>query len=151
MLAFLAWLLASKTPFGRHVYAVGGNERAALLCGIAVSRVKIWTYIISGFCAALVGLIIAGQLEAAHPATGQSFELNAIAAVVLGGTSLIGGRGSIGGSLVGAFVIGVLADGLVMLGVSEFWQMVIKGVVIILAVGIDQLQNRFQLRLQESR
>ena len=94
---------------------------------------------------------IAAQLEAAHPATGQSFELNAIAAVVLGGTSLIGGRGSIGGSLVGAFVIGVLADGLVMLGVSEFWQMVIKGVVIILAVGIDQLQNRFQLRLQESR
>jgi erythritol transport system permease protein len=70
---------------------------------------------------------------------------------VLGGTSLMGGRGSIGGSLVGAFVIGVLADGLVMLGVSEFWQMVIKGVVIILAVGIDQLQNRFQLRLQESR
>jgi erythritol transport system permease protein len=151
MLAFLAWLLASKTPFGRHLYAVGGNERAALLCGISVSRVKIWTYIISALCAALVGLIIAGQLEAAHPATGQSFELNAIAAVVLGGTSLMGGRGSIGGSLVGAFVIGVLADGLVMLGVSEFWQMVIKGVVIILAVGIDQLQNRFQFRFEGSR
>jgi erythritol transport system permease protein len=151
MLAFLAWLLASKTPFGRHVYAVGGNERAALLCGVEVSRVKIWTYVISAVCAALVGLIIAAQLEAAHPATGQSFELNAIAAVVLGGTSLMGGRGSIGGSLVGAFVIGVLADGLVMLGISEFWQMVIKGVVIILAVGVDQLQNRLQLRLRESR
>jgi erythritol transport system permease protein len=151
MLAFLAWLLASKTPFGRHVYAVGGNERAALLCGVEVSRVKIWTYVISAVCAALVGLIIAAQLEAAHPATGQSFELNAIAAVVLGGTSLMGGRGSIGGSLVGAFVIGVLADGLVMLGISEFWQMVIKGVVIVLAVGVDQLQNRLQLRLRESR
>ena len=145
--ALAAWVLASKTPFGRHVYAVGGNERAALLCGIEVGRVKVWTYAISGVCAALVGVIIASQLEAAHPASGQSFELNAIAAVVLGGTSLLGGRGSIGGSLIGAFVIGVLADGLVMLGVSEFWQMVIKGVVIILAVAVDQLQIRIQLRM----
>ena len=151
LVALAAWMLASQTPFGRHVYAVGGNERAALLCGITVGHVKIWTYIISGVCAAFVGVIIAGQLEAAHPATGQSFELNAIAAVVLGGTSLMGGRGSIGGSLVGAFVIGVLADGLVMLGVSEFWQMVIKGVVIILAVGVDQLQNRVQLGLAGRR
>ncbi len=139
--ALVAWALASHTRFGRHVYAVGGNERAAQLCGIDVQNVKIWTYVLSGVCAALVGLIIASQLEAAHPATGQPFELNAIAAVVLGGTSLMGGRGSIGGSLVGAFVIGVLADGLVMLGVSEFWQMIIKGVVIILAVAVDQLQN----------
>lgn len=145
--ALAAWVLAAKTPFGRHVYAIGGNERAAMLCGIEVRRVKVWTYVISGVCAALVGLIIASQLEAAHPATGQSFELNAIAAVVLGGTSLLGGRGSIGGSLIGAFVIGVLADGLVMLGVSEFWQMVIKGVVIILAVAVDQVQNRIQLRM----
>jgi len=149
--ALMAWVLASQTPFGRHVYAVGGNERAAQLCGINVRNVRIWTYVLSGICAAMVGLIIASQLESAHPATGQSFELNAIAAVVLGGTSLMGGRGSIGGSLVGAFVIGVLADGLVMLGVSEFWQMVIKGVVIILAVAIDQLQNRIQLRLAGSR
>jgi len=145
--ALAAWVLAAKTPFGRHVYAIGGNERAAMLCGIEVRRVKVWTYVISGVCAALVGVIIASQLEAAHPATGQSFELNAIAAVVLGGTSLLGGRGSIGGSLIGAFVIGVLADGLVMLGVSEFWQMVIKGVVIILAVAVDQVQNRFQVRM----
>ena len=151
IVTLIAWVLAAKTPFGRHVYAVGGNERAAQLCGIDVSRVKISTYAFSGVCAALVGLIIASQLEAAHPATGQSFELNAIAAVVLGGTSLMGGRGSIGGSLVGAFVIGVLADGLVMLGVSEFWQMVIKGIVIILAVAVDQLQNRVQLRLAGGR
>ena len=94
-----------------------------------------------------MGLIIATQLEAAHPATGESFELNAIAAVVLGGTSLMGGRGSILGSLIGAFVIGVLSDGLVMLGVSEFWQMVIKGTVIVLAVAVDQLQSRLQARL----
>ncbi len=142
----VAWLIAVKTPLGRHVYAVGGNERAARLAGIQVPRVKIFTYLASSLCAALVGLIIASQLEAAHPATGESFELNAIAAVVLGGTSLMGGRGSIAGSLIGAFVIGVLSDGLVMLGVSEFWQMVIKGSVIVLAVAVDQLQSRLQSR-----
>jgi erythritol transport system permease protein len=142
----LAWLAAVKTPLGRHIYAVGGNERAARLAGIRVPRVKIFTYVASSICAALVGLIIASQLEAAHPATGESFELNAIAAVVLGGTSLMGGRGSIPGSLIGAFVIGVLSDGLVMLGVSEFWQMVIKGTVIVLAVAVDQLQSRVQSR-----
>lgn len=142
----VAVLAIAKTPFGRHVYAVGGNERAARLTGIRVPRVKLATYVISAICAALVGLIIASQLEAAHPATGEGFELNAIAAVVLGGTSLMGGRGSITGSLIGAFVIGVLADGLVMLGVSEFWQMVIKGTVIVLAVAIDQLQSRLQAK-----
>jgi erythritol transport system permease protein len=143
----IAWVVAAKTPFGRHVYAVGGNERAARLAGIRVPQVKLATYVFSAFCAALVGLIIAAQLEAAHPATGESFELNAIAAVVLGGTSLMGGRGSVTGSLIGAFVIGVLADGLVMLGVSEFWQMVIKGLVIVVAVGLDQAQVRLQARL----
>ena len=147
----LAALVASKTAFGRHVYAVGGNERAALLSGIRVERVKVLTYVISSLCAALVGLIIAAQLEAAHPATGESFELTAIAAVVLGGTSLLGGRGSVVGSLIGALVIGVLADGLVMLGTSEFWQMVIKGIVIILAVAVDQLQASAQLRVARSR
>jgi len=141
-----AWLISVKTPLGRHIYAVGGNERAACLAGIRVPRVKLFTYLASSFCAAIVGLIIASQLEAAHPATGESFELNAIAAVVLGGTSLMGGRGSIPGSLIGAFVIGVLSDGLVMLGVSEFWQMVIKGTVIVLAVAVDQLQSRLQAR-----
>ncbi|MGB7267587.1 MAG: ABC transporter permease [Terracidiphilus sp.] len=143
----IAWVVAAKTPFGRHVYAIGGNERAARLAGIRVAQVKLATYVFSALCAALVGLIIAAQLESAHPATGESFELNAIAAVVLGGTSLMGGRGSVTGSLIGAFVIGVLADGLVMLGVSEFWQMVIKGVVIVLAVGLDQLQVRLQARI----
>jgi erythritol transport system permease protein len=140
--AAVAMFVATWTRFGRHVYAVGGNERAALLAGVRVDRVKFLVYVISGACAALVGVIIASQLAAAHPATGETFELNAIAAVVLGGTSLMGGRGTIGGTLVGAFVIGVLADGLVLMGVSEFWQMVIKGLVIVLAVIIDQFQKR---------
>jgi erythritol transport system permease protein len=136
--------IANKTPFGRRVFAIGGNERAAELSGIRVNRVKLSVYMISGFCAAMTGLIIASQLLAAHPATGESFELNAIAAVVLGGTSLSGGRGGVGGTIIGAFVIGVLSDGLVLLGVSEFWQIVIKGIVIILAVVVDQLQQRLQ-------
>lgn len=131
-------ILSTKTPFGRHLYAIGGSERAAELSGVAVGRVKLAVYAISAFCAGMVGIIVASQLMAAHPATGETFELNAIAAVVLGGTPLAGGRGSIGGTLVGAFVIGVLSDGLVLLGVSEFWQVVIKGVVIVLAVVLDQ-------------
>jgi erythritol transport system permease protein len=142
LLASGAMFIASRTPFGRQVYAVGGNERAARLAGVRVAQVRLRVYVISGFCAALVGLIVAAQLGAAHPATGTTFELNAIAAVVLGGTSLMGGRGSVGGTLIGAFVIGVLADGLVLLGVSEFWQMVVKGLVIVLAVILDQFQKR---------
>jgi erythritol transport system permease protein len=138
--------VAGGTPFGRRVYAVGGNERAAELSGVRVRRIKFAVYVISGFCAAMVGVIIASQLGAAHPATGETFELNAIAAVVLGGASLMGGRGTIANTIAGAFVIGVLADGLVLLGVSQFWQIVIKGAVIVLAVILDQLQQRYARR-----
>jgi len=136
--------LGARTPLGRHIYAVGGNERAATLSGVKVNRVKMFVYMFSGFCAAIVGLVISSQLVAAHPLTGETFELNAIAAAVLGGTSMSGGRGRIGGTIVGAFVIGILSDGLVMMGVSSFWQTVIKGLVIISAVVVDQFQQRMQ-------
>lgn len=147
IITLIAHIVTTRTSFGKHVYAIGGNERAAELSGVRVARTKIIVYSISGFCSALVGLIIASQLVAAHPLTGDTFELNAIAAVVLGGTSLAGGRGSIGGTLIGAFVIGVLNDGMVMMGVSSFWQNVIKGAVIVLAVIIDQIQARMQERI----
>ncbi|MFJ5452671.1 ABC transporter permease [Pectobacterium jejuense] len=143
-LAVVIAYVARRLPFGRHVYAIGDNERAAELSGVKVRQVKVWVYTISGFCAAIAGIVVSSQLVASHPATGTAFEMNAIAAVVLGGTSLAGGRGTILGTLIGAFVIGILADGLVMMGVSEFWQMVIKGIVIIVAVIIDQMQNRMQ-------
>lgn len=139
--------LAARTPLGRHIYAVGGNERGAALSGVKVNRVKMFVYMFSGFCAAIVGLIISSQLVAAHPATGETFELNAIAAAVLGGTSMSGGRGRIIGTIIGAFVIGILSDGLVMMGVSAFWQTVIKGLVIVAAVVIDQAQQRLQARV----
>lgn len=144
LFAVVAAFVARKTPFGRQVYAVGGNEKAAELSGVRTNRVKLLTYMTSGLCAAMVGLIIASQLVAAHPATGETFELNAIAVVVLGGTSLMGGRGTMGGTIIGAFVIGVLVNGMVLLGVSEFWQIVIKGAVIVLAVVVDQWQQRMQ-------
>ncbi|SEN84155.1 erythritol ABC transporter membrane protein [Sphingomonas gellani] len=143
MLALAAAFVAARTPFGRYVYAVGGNARAALLSGVRVGGVTRAVYVISGMCAGLVGLLVASDLVSAHPASGQTFELSAIAAVVLGGASLAGGRGTIGGTMVGACVIGTLGDGMVMMGVSEFWQMVIKGTVIVAAVVFDQLQARF--------
>jgi erythritol transport system permease protein len=147
IVAIAASYIATRTPLGRHIYAVGGNERGAALSGVNVGRVKIFVYMFSGLCAALVGLIIASQLQASHPATGETFELNAIAAAVLGGTSMSGGRGRITGTLIGAFVIGILADGLIMMGVSAFWQTVIKGLVIIAAVVIDQFQQKIQARV----
>ncbi|WP_062011810.1 ABC transporter permease [Aureimonas sp. AU4] len=143
--------LAARTPLGRAIYAVGGNERAAALSGLRVNRTKMFVYMFSGFCAAIVGLIVSSQLVASHPATGETFELNAIAAAVLGGTSMSGGRGRIGGTIVGAFVIGILSDGLVMMGVSSFWQTVIKGLVIIAAVVVDQFQQRLQQRIALQR
>ncbi|MEI4483451.1 MULTISPECIES: ABC transporter permease [unclassified Phyllobacterium] len=144
VVALAAAYLARYTPIGRQIFAVGGNERAARMSGIRVNRVKMFVYMFSGFCAAIVGIVISSELMASHPATGNSFELNAIAAAVLGGTSMSGGRGTIGGTIIGAFVIGILSDGLVMMGVSSFWQMVIKGIVIIVAVVIDQAQRRLQ-------
>lgn len=146
LVAAIITYVAKKLPFGRHVYAIGDNEKAAELSGIKVNSVKIWVYTLSGFCAAIAGIVVTSQLVASHPATGTAFEMNAIAAVVLGGTSLAGGRGTVTGTIIGAFVIGILADGLVMMGVSEFWQMVIKGIVIIIAVIIDQMQSKMQYK-----
>jgi erythritol transport system permease protein len=147
ILTGVAAYIARQTPFGRQVYAVGGNENAARLSGVRITRIKIAVYVISGLCAAFAGLVVSSELVAANPASGESFELNAIAATVLGGTSLMGGRGTIGGTVVGAFVIGVLSDGLVMLGVNAFWQMVIKGLVIITAVVLDQVQRKMQRKM----
>ena len=137
-------LLLTKSPFGRWLYATGGNERASELSGVPVRRVKTVVYMVSGACAAVTGIIIASELTSAAPQAGETFELNAIAAVVIGGAALSGGRGNVRGTLVGAFVIGFLADGLVILGVSTFWQIFIKGAVIMLAVMLDQGQQRFQ-------
>ena len=114
--------ITTKTPLGRYIYAIGGNESAARLAGVPIVKVKVFVYAFSGLCAAFVGLIVASQLQTAHPMTGNMFEMDAI----------------------GAFVIVFLADGMVMMGVSDFWQMVIKGLVIVTAVVVDQFQQKLQ-------
>jgi erythritol transport system permease protein len=150
VVAAAAIVVTTRTPFGRRVFAVGGNERAAVLSGIRVNRIKIAVYIISGCCAALAGLLLTSELGAAYPDTATTYELNAIAAAVLGGTALSGGRGTILGTVMGAFVIGFLSDGLVLVGVSTFWQSVVKGAVIIVAVITEQAQQRLQSGLAKS-
>ena len=147
VIAVVAGIVLTKTPFGWHVLSVGGNERASQLSGIKVDRIKIWVYTFSGFCSAIVGIIATSRLVSAHPKTGDSWEMNAIAAAVLGGTSMAGGVGNILGTVVGAFVIGVINDGMTMCGVTEFWQQIIRGLVIIIAVIIDQVQRNMQAKM----
>ncbi|MEZ8967586.1 ribose ABC transporter permease [Vibrio breoganii] len=131
------WYLLNHTRFGRYVYALGGNESAARLSGINVDRVKIGVYAICGLLAALAGIIVTSRLSSAQPTAGMGYELDAIAAVVLGGTSLMGGKGRIMGTLIGALIIGFLNNALNLLDVSSYFQMIAKAVVILLAVMVD--------------
>lgn len=137
----LIWFLLERTKFGRHVYAVGGNPEAARLAGINVKSTLLWVYTISGMVVGLAGLIFSARVLSAQPTAGNGYELDAIAAVVLGGTSLSGGRGRVLGTLVGALIIGVLTNGLVLMNVPFFYQLIVKGIVIVLAVALDSLRR----------
>lgn len=139
-IAIIAGLVLSRSAFGRWLYASGGNERAAELSGVPVKRVKIVVYVISGMLSAVAGLVLASQLTSAGPTAGTTYELTAIAAVVIGGAALTGGRGNVRGTMLGAFVIGFLSAGLVIIGVSSYWQTVFTGAVIVLAVLMNSLQ-----------
>lgn len=134
----IAVFVTNKTRLGRYIYAIGGNESASRLSGIQVNKVKIIVYTIAGALAAVGGIMVTSRLDSAQPNAGISYELDSIAAVVIGGTSLSGGRGSILGTVQGAIIIGVLNNGLVLLNVSPFWQQVVKGLVILIAVIIDR-------------
>lgn len=138
----VSWIALRYTVFGRDVYAVGSNPEAARLAGVQVTRVLLGVYAISGFLSALGGLVLTARLSSAQPTAGLGFELDAIAAVVVGGTSLAGGEGSILRTLVGALIIGVLNNGLNLLNVDPFIQPVVKGAVILIAVGLDRLKTR---------
>ncbi|MEA3534570.1 ABC transporter permease [Rhizobium sp. CC-YZS058] len=140
VLAILCGVMLSRSAFGRWLYASGGNERAADLSGVPVKFVKVTVYVLSGICAAIAGLVLSSQLTSAGPTAGTTYELTAIAAVVIGGAALTGGRGTIRGTMLGAFVIGFLSDGLVIIGVSAYWQTVFTGAVIVLAVLLNSLQ-----------
>lgn len=134
--------LTKKTTFGRYIYAIGGNEKAAFLSGININKIKLAVYGIAGMMAAVGGILVTSRLNSAQPNAGMSYELDSIAAVVIGGTSLSGGIGTVTGTVIGAVIIGVLNNGLVLLNVSPFWQQVVKGIVILLAVIIDKMNKK---------
>ena len=135
--AICAYVL-TQTRYGRYVYAVGGNEDSSRLSGINVNRVKSWVYIISGATAAIAGIIVTSRIGSAAPTAGSGYELDAIAAIVIGGTNLVGGEGTIIGTIIGVLIIGVLNNGLNLMDVSAFYQTIVKGLVILLAVLIDK-------------
>ena len=139
-------ILLYKTKFGRRMYAVGGNENAARFAGIKIKGLTVRVYMISGILSALAGIVLASRMYSGQPTAGNGYEADAIAAAVLGGTSFNGGIGTIGGTIIGALVIGILSNGLNLLHISSYVQMIIKGLVIILAVGFDILKNRKMAR-----
>ena len=144
-LLLLTWFILNRTRLGRHIYAVGGNREAARFSGINIKRVQIFVYTYSGCLAAFAGIVLASRMASGQPAVGVGYETDAVAASVLGGASMTGGVGTIGGLVIGALVIGILSNGLNLLGVNSFWQYIAKGVVILIAVYIDMFRKRKQL------
>jgi inositol transport system permease protein len=138
----LTHLMLNFTRFGRHIYAIGGNETAARVSGVNLGRTKLGIYALSGLLAGLGGVVITARTQSATPALGMGYELDAIAAAVIGGTSFAGGIGTVWGTVVGALIIGVMNNGLDLLNVSPFYQQVVKGVIIIVAIIIDERKNR---------
>jgi len=138
----LSWLALMRSALGRHVYAVGGNVQAAWLAGVRVARTQLVVYAICGFCAGLAGVLVASRLSAGYPRAGEYYELDAVAAVVVGGTSLFGGRGSIWGTLAGAFFIGILNNALNLFHVSTYDQLIVKGAVLLAATSLDRWRER---------
>ena len=132
------WFLLKMTVFGRHVYATGGNRTAAELSGIITDKITIWVYSLAGLLAGLAGIVLSSRVMSGSPATGQGYELDAIASVVIGGTRLTGGVGTIAGTIIGALIIGVMNNGLDLLNVSSYWQQIAKGLIILLAVIIER-------------
>jgi ribose transport system permease protein len=142
IVVLVAVIITNKTKLGRYIYAIGGNEKAAELSGLKIRKIKLIVYSIAGTMAAVGGIIVTSRLDSAQPNAGMGFELDSIAAVVIGGTSLSGGKGTIMGTVQGALIIGILNNGLVLLNVSPFWQQVIKGFVILLAVVIEKVNKK---------
>lgn len=142
IMVLIVVFITKKTAFGRYIYAIGGNEKAAFLSGININNIKLAVYGIAGMLAAIGGILVTSRLNSAQPNAGTSYELDSIAAVVIGGTSLSGGVGTVTGTVIGAVIIGVLNNGLVLLNVSPFWQQVVKGLVILLAVIIDKKSKK---------
>ena len=142
LMVFIGWFILRYTALGRATYAVGGNREAARVSGINIDRTKLAVYVICGLMAAVGGIVLSGRLNSANALMAETANLNSIAAVVIGGTNLFGGEGGVIGSMIGALIMGVLANGLNLLNVSAFWQRVIQGTVIIIVVIFDQWRRR---------
>ena len=134
--------ILSRTKFGRYVYGIGGNEEVARLSGIKVANVKIAVYAISGFCSALAGLVMLGRVNSGQPRAGESYEMDVITAVVLGGVSLTGGVGKLSHVTIGVLIIGVLTNGMTMMALDDYWQRVVKGIILLFAVGFDHFVQK---------
>ena len=146
MIVIISSLLLSGSKFGRHMYAIGGNPKAALFAGIDTKKITVLIYTISGICAGMAGMVLTSRNSSMQPAVGNGAEMDAIAAVVLGGTSMAGGRGAIAGTVLGAFIIGFINNGLNMLKMDSFYQYICKGIVILIAVYMDDYKNTKMLK-----
>ena len=140
----LDYFLLNKTRTGRHIYAVGGNETSARFSGININKIKILVWTISGAMAGFCGVVLAARMSSGQPATGEGYETDAIAAAVLGGTSFFGGTGTVGGLVIGVLIIGIISNGLNLMHVNSYWQYVLKGVIIIVAVYMDMMKQKRQ-------
>jgi ribose/xylose/arabinose/galactoside ABC-type transport system permease subunit len=146
--AVIGWFILSRTRLGRAAYAIGGNREAARVSGIRVERSKFWIYVFSGLMAAVAGFMLTGRQASANALMAEGMELQSIAAVVVGGTALFGGEGTVGGTVIGILIIGVLSNGLSILGVAEFWQRVVNGLIIVAVVAVDQWRRRAARRVE---
>lgn len=142
VLIFIFSVLLNKTKFGTYVYAIGGNREAARLSGVPIKKVEIAVYTLTGLLAAFAGIVLSARMYSGQPSVGQGYEMDAIAACVLGGVSMAGGRGRISGTIFGAMVIGVISNGLNLMGVSSFWQLVVKGIIILIAILVDAQKGK---------
>lgn len=141
LVLIIVYLLLNRSKLGRHIFAIGGNQRAAEFSGIHIRRIRMFIYIFSGIMAALASITLSARSYSGNPIAGDGAEMDAIAAVVLGGTSMSGGYGYIGGTVIGALIIGVLSNGLNLMGIDSFWQMILKGTVILIAVYVDYIKS----------
>ncbi|MGG2200860.1 ABC transporter permease [Paenibacillus validus] len=142
IVALVSYIILNRTKFGKYIYAIGGNEQAAVIAGVNVEKYKILIYGYAGLLSAIAGIILTSRIASGQPTAGMMYELDAIAAAVIGGTSLSGGIGTIGGTVIGALIIGVMNNGLDLLNVSSYWQQILKGVIITVAVFIDSKKNK---------
>ena len=151
---FIFSVLLNKTKFGTYIYAIGGNREAARLSGVATKKVEIAVYTLTGFLAAFAGIVLSARMYSGQPSVGQGYEMDAIAACVLGGVSMAGGRGRISGVVFGAIVIGIISNGLNLLGVISFWQLVVKGLIILIAILVDAQKGKklnFSFKLAKNK